>query len=64
MKNKYEGVIGTYSFVMSDEATIEVWSDFDNDNPDSFIFLKEGAVKSEKDFHSEISFWYLKTLVN
>jgi hypothetical protein len=59
MKVIYEGIIGGYSFQMTDETTIEVWSDFDNENPESFIFLKEGAIKSKKDFDTEISYWFM-----
>jgi hypothetical protein len=59
---KHEGVIGAYSFQMVDDTTIEVWSDFDNERPESFIFLKEGVVKDEKTFHQEISYWYMQNV--
>jgi hypothetical protein len=59
MKVIHEGTIGSYSFMMVDPSTIEVWSDFDNERPESFIFLKEGSIKTEKDFHTEISYWYM-----
>jgi hypothetical protein len=62
MKVVYEGVIGGYSFQMVDGNTIEVWSDFDNERPESFIFLKDGVVKSKKDFDMEISYWYLENV--
>lgn len=61
-KTIYEGEIGSYSFQMIDGGTIEVWTDFDNERPESYIFLKEGAIKSEKEFHQEISFWYMKNV--
>lgn len=62
-KAKYEGVVGSYSFIMIDEEDIiEVWKDFADEHPESFIYLKKGAVKSEKDFHYEISDWYLKNV--
>jgi hypothetical protein len=62
MKVIYEGVIGGYSFQMVDGNTIEVWSDFDNERPESFIFLKDNAVKSKKDFDMEISYWYMENV--
>lgn len=62
MKVIYEGSIGGYSFIMTDSVTIEVWSDFDNERPESYIFLKEGSVKNEKDFHTEISYWYMSNV--
>jgi hypothetical protein len=61
-KVKYEGVIGTYSFLMTSPDVIEVWTDYDNENPFSYIFLKEDTVKSEKDFHAEISYWYMSNV--
>ena len=59
MSNKYEGVVGSYSFMMTEEDVIEVWGE-DNENPESYIFLKEGSIKTQKDFETEISFWFLK----
>jgi hypothetical protein len=58
MNNKYEGNIGRYSFIMSDDDTIEVWSD-DLGKPDSYIFVKKGSIQNQKDFEKEISFWYM-----
>ena len=55
MSNKYEGTVGSYRFVMSDSSTIEVWSD--GEHPESYLFIKEDTVKSEKDFQKEISYW-------
>lgn len=62
MRVIYEGVIGSYSFQMVDSTTIEVWSDFDNERPESFIFVKEGSIKDEKSFHQEISYWYMQNV--
>jgi|TARA_R110002110_G_scaffold148108_1_gene339105 hypothetical protein len=59
MSSKYEGVVGSYSFMMVDANEIEVWGESDNDNPESFIFIKEGSIQTQKDFDTEISFWYL-----
>lgn len=61
-KTKYEGSIGSYSFIMNDENCIEVWKDFGDDHAETFIYLKEGAIKSEKDFHTEISYWILNNV--
>ena len=58
----YEGSIGSYNFMMVDSSTIEVWSNIDNDRPESFIFLKEGSVKDEKSFHYEIMAWVAKNV--
>ncbi len=54
----YEGVIGSYSFQMTDENVIEVWGS-DNDRPESYIYLREGAIKCQKDFDTEISYYYM-----
>ncbi len=56
--NAYEGTVGGYTFNMVDDTTIEVWRDSGGDFPESFICLKEGSVKNEKDFHYEIMAWY------
>jgi len=61
MKVKYEGVIGSYSFQMTEDDIIEVWG-FDNDRPESFIYLREGSVKTEKQFHEEISYWHMQNV--
>ena len=58
----YEGSVGSYSFLMTDENTIEVWSDMGSDRPESYIFLKEGSITTEKDFHQEISYWFIKNV--
>jgi hypothetical protein len=64
MKKLYEGNVGSYSFMMTDDKTIEVWSDFSREYPESFIYLAEGAIKSEKDFQTEISYWYMNNSSN
>ena len=61
MKVKYEGTIGSYSFQMTDDRTIEIWG-FDDTRPESFIYLKEGAIKSQKDFDTEISYWFMQNV--
>lgn len=62
MKVIYEGTIGSHNFQMVDNQTIEVWTDFDNERPESFIFVKDGSVKNEKAFHQEISYWYMQNV--
>ena len=64
MKVLYEGTIGAIRFVMVDKATIEVWSNYDSEHPESYSYVKEGAVKNEKDFHYEIMSWYAKNSEN
>jgi len=61
MSSKYEGEVGSYSFIMTESNVIEIWGD-DNDNPESFIYVKDGSVKCQKDFDTEISFWYLENV--
>jgi len=56
----YEAEIGNYYFTMINSNTIEVWGDKDAEHPCGFIYLKEGAVKTEKDFHYEISDYFMK----
>jgi hypothetical protein len=58
----YEGNVGNYSFVMSEYDTIEVWSSLDLEEPDSYIFVKEGSIKTEKQFHQEISYWFMNNV--
>lgn len=62
MKIIYEGTISGYNFIMVDENTIEVWSDFDNALPISYIYLRDGEVKTEKEFHYSISDWFMKNV--
>jgi len=47
---------------MTNEDVIDVWSDVSNERPDSFIFIKEGCIKNQKDFDMEISYWFLKNV--
>lgn len=61
MKIIYEGSIGQYSFQMIDNDIIEIWG-YDDDRPESFIYLKKGSVTSEKAFQQEISFWYMENV--
>ena len=61
MKVLYEGTIGVTSFMMVDDSTIEVWGD-DNETPESYIYVKAGSVLTEKKFHEEISFWYMRNM--
>ena len=49
---------------MSNPDTIEVWRDENDEFPDTYIYLKEGSIKDEKDFHKEISFWWMDNKVN
>lgn len=63
MKIIYEGVINGHNFQMIDETVIEVWTDLDNTRPESFIFVKEGSIKNEKDFHYEIMEWSSKNTI-
>ena len=58
MSEKYEGVVGNYSFI-TNEDTIEVWGD-DLERPETYIFVSPGTIKSKKDFDAEISFWWMK----
>ena len=60
MSKKYEGAVGSYRFVMTAENTIEVWND--GEHPESYIFLKDDSVRSEKDFQVEISHYYMQHL--
>ena len=62
MKMIYEGTVGTYTFQMVDSTTIEVWADLSGDYPESYIYVKEGAIRHDKDFHFEISDWYFKNI--
>ena len=63
MKTKFEGTIDGYSFLMKDDDVIEVWTDFDSDYPESYIYVKEGSIKDEKNFHYEIADWFLKNKI-
>ena len=59
MRVIYEGTIDRYSFQMVDETTIQVWTDMDNENPETYIFVKDGSIKNKKDFDMEISYFYM-----
>jgi translation elongation factor EF-Ts len=59
-KIKYEAEINNYYFIMKDEDTIEVWTDYDGEHPESYIYVREGSIKNEKDFHFEVSDWFIK----
>lgn len=55
---KYEAVVGAYTFMLVDDNTVEIWTDLSSPYADSFIYLKDGEVKSKKDFDMEIMAWY------
>lgn len=59
-KYKYESTIEGFSFIMKDDDVIEVWSDFDSEYPESYIYVKPGSIKNEKNFHFEISDWWMR----
>jgi hypothetical protein len=59
---KYTGNINSYTFIMKVEGddVIEVWSDMDAEFPESYIYLKEGEIKNERQFHLEIADWWMR----
>jgi hypothetical protein len=59
---KYTGNINSYTFIMKEEGddVIEVWSDMDAEFPESYIYLKEGEIKNERQFHMEIADWWVR----
>lgn len=58
---KYTGNINSYTFIMKEgDDVIEVWSDMDAEFPESYIYLKEGEIKNERQFHMEISDWWMR----
>lgn len=58
---KYTGNINSYTFIMKEgDDVIEVWSDMDAEFPESYIYLKEGEIKNERQFHVEISDWWMR----
>lgn len=59
MNKTYEGNVGNYSFIMNEVDVIEVWSDSDLERPETYILVDKGSIKTEKDFHKEISYWFL-----
>ena len=54
MKVIYEGSIGNYSFQMVDENMIEVWGGMDNERPESFIYVRDGSIKTKKDYQQAL----------
>ena len=60
MKVLYEGEIGGYSFLMVNTSTIEVWTNINNNFPETVIIVSHGEIKNEKDFQLEIMDWYSK----
>lgn len=60
MSEKYEAVIGGYTFLMKDGDVIEVWCGLDAEYPESFIYVKEGSVLDRKSFEIEAMDWVLK----
>lgn len=62
MSEKYEGNVGNYSFIMQDDDVIEVWSDSNLEQAETYIFIKPGSVKNKKDFEKEISFWWMENI--
>lgn len=56
---KYTGSINNYSFIMKEgDDVIEVWADLETTYPESYIYLKEGEIKNERQFHMEIMAWW------
>lgn len=55
----YEGNIEGYTFIMKNKREIEVWDDLSKEFPECFIYLREGSITNEKDFHKEISYWWM-----
>jgi hypothetical protein len=63
MNEKHTGEIGGWRFVMIDDSTIEVWSNnSEEDLPDTYIYVRSGSIRDVKDFHMEISDFYIKNL--
>ena len=56
---RYEATIDTFSFIMNNPDVIEVWEDIDNESPITLIKTKPDQIKNEKDFHLEISHWFM-----
>jgi hypothetical protein len=44
---------------MNNPDVIEVWEDADNESPITLIKVKPDQIKNEKDFHLEISHWFM-----
>jgi hypothetical protein len=62
MSEKYEGNVGNYSFIMQEDDVIEVWSDSNLEQAETYIFVRPGSVKNKKDFEKEISFWWMQNI--
>lgn len=56
---QYKGEIEGYLFIMKDNV-IEVWNNLSEEFPQAYIYLKEGEIKNEKQFHMEIMSWWGK----
>jgi hypothetical protein len=59
-KISYEGTIDGYSFLMEEDGVIEVWSNYDSEYPESYIYLGEGSIQNQKQFEIEISSWWVR----
>jgi hypothetical protein len=57
METEYEGFIDGFTFFKRDNV-IEVWLDLSDDSPEELIQLKDGEIKSKKDFDQEIAYWF------
>lgn len=57
MENKYEAVVGGFTFMMVDDKTIEIWGG--GEFPDSFIYLRDGEIKDRVQFEKEIGYWLM-----
>lgn len=62
MTEKYEGNVGNYSFIMNEDDVIEVWSDSNLEQAETYIFVKPGSIRNRKDFEAEISFWWMRNV--
>jgi hypothetical protein len=61
---KYESSINGYSFLMDGDDRIEVWENSNVASPLCYINVDAGSIRSEKDFHVEISHWFIEKLRN
>jgi len=61
---KYESSINGYSFLMETDDKIEVWENNNVNDPLCYIKVSSGSIKNEKDFHVEISHWFIEKLGN
>lgn len=61
MENTYEAMVGGFTFLMT-ENVIEVWEDKTAEFAYSFIHLKDGEIKNEKQFQLEIMDWYSRNI--